>query len=268
MFKGNKKLLVVLLISMLALSALFAQNGAMENPTATESGQVELVFDDTPELGGLEVLARKIVGSGLVDLFIQGGFTMWPLLVLLIWGIATVIWKLVALSLAKVNVNDLLDKIIPLVEKRKYDDAIKICEESRGPVAMVLHLALLKADQGVEAVEKAIEGAAALELAYLDKGFIALSTTINLAPMFGFFGTIVGMIAAFDAIARAGEVDPTIVASGIKIALITTASGLAIAIPIQFFNNMFMGMIDGLVIDMQKASESLVETLVKNKQGA
>jgi biopolymer transport protein ExbB len=228
----------------------------------------EIVFDEAaPEMGWLEVLARKIVGSGLVDLFIQGGFVMWPLLVLLIWAIATVIWKLVVLTYAKVNTNELLAKVIPLVEEKKYKEAAQICEETRGPVSMVLHLALLKADQGVEVVEKAVESAASLELAYLDKGFIALSTTINLAPMFGFFGTIVGMIAAFDAIARAGEVDPTIVASGIKIALITTASGLAIAIPIQFFNNMFMGMVDGLVIDMQKASESLVETLVQNKQG-
>jgi len=270
MLKGNKSLIAVLLISLFVIGAAFAQNEIpMDEPVPAPEVQQEeqVVVDDSPELGWFEVLARKIVGSGLVDLFIQGGFTMWPLLVLLIWAIATVIWKLIALSMAKVDINDLLDKIIPLVEKKDFNEAIKICEESRGPVSMVLHLALLKADQSVEAVEKAIESAAALELAYLDKGFIALSTTINLAPMFGFFGTIVGMIAAFDAIARAGEVDPTIVASGIKIALITTASGLAIAIPIQFFNNMFMGMVDGLVIDMQKASESLVETLVKNKQG-
>lgn len=265
MVRSYKKLLLALVISIFLVSFIHAQVEEMQ-PAPQVEMEEEVIFEDVPEMGWLEVLARKIVGSGLVDLFIQGGFVMWPLLILLVWAIAVIIWKLVVLTYAKVNTNELLAKIMPLVEEEKYDEAVKICEETRGPVAMVLHLALLKADQSLEAVEKAIESAASLELAYLDKGFIALSTTINLAPMFGFFGTIVGMIAAFDAIARAGEVDPTIVASGIKIALITTASGLAIAIPVQFFNNMFMTMVDGLVIDMQKASESLVETLVQKKQ--
>ncbi|MBW6515505.1 MAG: MotA/TolQ/ExbB proton channel family protein [Candidatus Cloacimonetes bacterium] len=270
MVKSYRRLLIAFLILLLTASFLFAQqDDAVVTPEDETVGVTEIeeefVFEDIPDMGWLEVLARKIVGSGLVDLFIQGGFAMWPLLILLVWAIGTIIWKLVVLSYARINTNELLSKVMPLVEEKKFRDAAKICEETRGPVAMVLHLALLKAEDGLEAVEKAIESAASLELSYLDKGFISLSTTINLAPMLGFFGTVVGMIAAFDAIALAGEVDPTIVASGIKIALITTASGLAIAIPVQFFNNMFMGMVDNLVIDMQKASESLVETLVQNK---
>lgn len=273
-----KKITILMLICMLSISLLIAQNAetapetvvdVSEEETAPIVTEEELLedLDRSPDVGALEVLARKIVGSGLVDLFIQGGFVMWPLLILVIWALGTVIWKLVVLSYAKVNVNELMSQIIPLVKEGKFSDAIKICQNTRGPAAVVLHLALLKADKGVDAVEKAIESAASIEMAFLDKGFISLSTTINLAPMFGFFGTIVGMIAAFDAIARAGEVDPTIVASGIKIALITTASGLAIAIPIQFFNNVFMGMVDGLVIDMQRSSEKLVETLVEKNQG-
>ena len=114
-------------------------------------------------------------------------------------------------------------------------------------------------------MEKSIEAAGVIEMAFLEKGFIPLSTTINLAPMLGFFGTMVGMIRAFKDIAAAGEVDPTIVASGIEIALITTAAGLAVAIPVQFFNNMFLGMVDTLVMDMQRGSEKLIETLVENK---
>ena len=272
MVYGHKRLLLVAFIIMLSMSFVIAQPANQQMMPEDETVMMpeveeEIIFEEVIDMGWMEVLARKIVGSGLVDLFIQGGFAMWPLLILLIWAIATIIWKFVTLTYAKVNTNELLSKVIPLVEDKKYKEAVKLCEETRGPVAMVLHLALLKADEGVDAVEKAIEAAAALELAYLDKGFIALSTTINVAPMLGFFGTVVGMIAAFDAIALAGEVDPTIVASGIKIALITTASGLAIAIPVQFFNNMFLSMVDGLVIDMQKASETLVETLVKIKQG-
>jgi len=225
----------------------------------------ELPFEETSQSGGMEMFARKIVGSGLVDLFIQGGFVMYPMLLLLIWGIATIIWKIISLSYAKINLNDFLGKVVPLIEEKKYDEALKLCEETKGPVAAVMHNGLLKVDKGIDAVEKAIENAGIIEMAFLEKGFIPLSTTINLAPMFGFFGTIVGMIRAFRDIAAAGEVEPTIVATGIQIALITTAAGLAVAIPIQFFNNMFLGMVDGLVMDMQRGSEKLIETLVENK---
>jgi len=235
-----------------------------DNAASTTTNDV-VEFDESPSMSGFEMFARKILGSGFVDLFINGGFTMWPILVLLIWAIATIIWKLVSLSYAKINVNEFLDKIIPLIKEHKYAEAIKISETTKGPVAAVVHAGLLKADMGIEAVEKAIENAGILEMAFLEKGFIPISTTINLAPMLGFFGTMVGMIAAFDAIAKAGEVDPTIVASGMKIALITTAAGLAVAIPTQFFNNMFLSMVDGLVMDIQKGSEKVIETLVENK---
>ncbi|MBN1326792.1 MAG: MotA/TolQ/ExbB proton channel family protein [Candidatus Cloacimonetes bacterium] len=244
----------------------FAQNDLETgNEVGAETLTEEMPFQESPQSTGLEMFARKIVGSGLVDLFIQGGFVMWPILILVIWALATIIWKLVSLSYAKINLNDFLEKLIPLVEEKKYDEAITLCENTKGPVAIVLHMGLLKVEKGIEAVEKAIENAGVMEMAFLEKGFIPLSTTINLAPMFGFFGTVVGMIKAFRDIAAAGEVEPTIVASGIEIALITTAAGLAVAIPIQFFNNMFLGMVDGLVIDLQRGSEKLVETLVEHK---
>jgi len=238
-----------------------SEEGVVEEETAVE----ELPFQESPQSSGLEMFARKIVGSGLVDIFIEGGFVMWPILILVIWALATIIWKIVSLNYAKVNIAEFLDKIVKLVEDKKYDEAIQLCEQTRGPVAVILHSGLLKVDKGVEAVEKAIENAGVMEMAFLEKGFIPLSTTINLAPMFGFFGTVVGMIRAFKDIAAAGEVEPTIVASGIQIALVTTAAGLAVAIPVQFFNNMFLGMVDGLVMDMQRGSEKLIETLVENK---
>ncbi|MCD4796605.1 MAG: MotA/TolQ/ExbB proton channel family protein [Candidatus Cloacimonetes bacterium] len=272
----SKRFFIILMIMAFAIftTVAFAQEEVVEETTSEEISAEgtavdeiaeEEAFEESPQSGGMEMFARKIVGSGLVDLFIQGGFVMYPMLLLLIWGIATIIWKIISLSYAKVNLKEFLDKIVPLVESKKYNDAIKLCEETKGPVAAIMHLGLLKVDKGIEAVEKAIENAGVIEMAFLEKGFIPLSTTINLAPMFGFFGTIVGMIRAFRDIAAAGEVEPTIVANGIEIALITTAAGLAIAIPMQFFNNMFLGMVDGLVMDMQRGSEKLVETLVENK---
>lgn len=270
----NRKLVIILTIALIGLSSFaFCQNNAEEQAVTEDNQMVEaeaeegqaVDFEESPEMSGLEMFARKIVGSGLVDLFIQGGFVMWPLLVLVIWALATIIWKLVSLSYARTNLNDFLNEIVPLIEEDRYEEALDICENTRGPVAAIIHAGLLKVDKGVEAVEKAIDNAGTVEMAFLEKGFIPISTTINLAPMFGFFGTIVGMIAAFDAIAKAGQVEPTIVASGIKIALITTASGLAIAIPVQFFNNMFLGMVDSIVLDMQRGSEKVVEALVENK---
>jgi len=270
----RKRLLVIFMVLAFAnfmfTAIAFAQEEIAEEEAAVEEIVAEEVveevpFEETSQSGGLEMFARKIVGSGLVDLFIQGGFVMYPMLLLLIWGIATIIWKIISLNYAKINLNDFLSKVIPLVEGKKYDEALKLCEETKGPVASVMHNGLLKVDNGIEAVEKAIENAGVIEMAFLEKGFIPLSTTINLAPMFGFFGTIVGMIRAFSDIAAAGEVEPTIVATGIQIALITTAAGLAVAIPMQFFNNMFLGMVDGLVMDMQRGSEKMIETLVENK---
>jgi biopolymer transport protein ExbB len=278
-----KKNVIMMLIVMFTMnlfigSILFAQetvakdtqavvkdSAAVANGAQTVENKNTTPLEKAPQMSGLEMLARKIVGSGLVDIFLQGGFAMWPILILFIWALSVVIWKLVALSYAKINISNLIEKIKPMIEKGNYKEAVIACENSRGPVSVIIAQGLLKADKGLEAVEKAIENSSALEMAYLDKGFSALGTTIALAPMFGFFGTLIGMIQAFDAIAKAGEVDPTIVADGIKVALITSAAGLAVAIPIQFFNNVFQTMVDALIIDMQIGSEKVIETLVESK---
>ncbi len=279
----NKKRLLILITAIFCMTlfstVLFAQDAdapvteEINTEMSADAGTAEPIetvteeepFSQAKEMNGFESLARSVVGSGFVDMFLAGGFAMWPILILLIWALAVIIWKITALNYAKVNVNSFLEQILPLIRAGKIDEAIKISEEARGPIAVILEVGLKKANKGVEATEKAIESAAGLEMAYLDKGFVALGTTITLAPMFGFFGTLVGMIEAFKAIAAAGEVDPTIVASGIMIALITSAAGLAVAIPVQFFNNIFQTMVDGVIIDMQKASEAVVETLVEAK---
>ena len=158
-----------------------------------------------------------------------------------------------------------MGRIVPLVQEGKYKEAVDIAAKTRGPVAAIVHAGLVKANMGMDAVEKSMENAAMIEMSYLEKGFIELSTTITLAPMLGFLGTVAGMISAFDAIAAARAVDATIVASGIKIALITTEAGLIVAIPVQFFNNIFTTMVDGLVIDKQRASEKVNEALIEKK---
>jgi biopolymer transport protein ExbB len=218
-----------------------------------------------PQISGFETLARKVLGSGFVQFFIDGGWAMWPILFVAIYGIAYAIWKFISLNYAKINVSNFLDSFIPLIEKKNYKDAMELVKKTRGPIGATLLAGMLKADKGVPAVEKAIENAGIIEMAFLEKGFTELGTCISLAPMLGFLGTVAGMVQAFDAIARAGSVEPTIVASGIKVALITTVSGLTVAIPVQLLNNIYMVMVDGLVLDLQRATEKVMETLVEQQ---
>ena len=242
-------MLLIALLSLVMPTMAFAQE-AVEEAAAEVS------------TGGLESFAELVFGSGMVKWFKDGGWAMWPILIVAVYGLAYVVWKFIALIYGKVNLNAFLGKILPLIQSKKYKEASEVAKGTRGPVAAIIYAGLLKADGGVAAVEKAIENAAMIEMSYLEKGFLELSTAITLAPMLGFLGTVAGMISAFDAIAAARAVDATIVASGIKIALITTEAGLIVAIPVQFFNNIFVTMVDGMVIDMQKATEKVVEAML------
>ncbi len=218
-----------------------------------------------PQISGFETLARKVLGSGFVQFFIEGGWAMWPILFIAIYGIAYAIWKFISLNYAKINVTNFLDTFIPLIEKKNFKEALEMAKKTRGPIGATLVAAMLKIDKGQAAVEKAVENAGIIEMSFLEKGFTELGTAITLAPMLGFLGTVAGMVQAFDAIARAGSVEPTIVASGIKVALITTVSGLVVAIPIQMLSNIYMVMVDGLVLDLQRVTEKVMETLVEQQ---
>ena len=141
--------------------------------------------------------------------------------------------------------------------------ALEVCANTRGPVASIFHAGLMRADQGVEAVEKAIMNAGTVEMAFLERGLIWLSTIISLAPMLGFTGTVWGMIMAFQAIEEANDISPSIVAHGIAVALLTTLFGLIVAITIQVAHNFFVSRIDRLVVDMEEGSFELVDSLVE-----
>jgi biopolymer transport protein ExbB len=242
-------MLLIVLAGLLIPGMAFAQEAVEEAAAATDGG-------------GIQNFAELVFGSGMVKWFKDGGWAMWPILIITIYGLAYIIWKFIALIYAKTNLNSFLDKILPLVKDKKYKEAVEIAKQTRGPVAAIIYAGLLKAEDGVPAVEKAVENASMIEMSYLEKGFVELSTAITLAPMMGFLGTVSGMISAFDSIAAARAVDATIVASGIKIALITTQAGLIVAIPVQFFNNIFVTMVDAMVIDMQKATEKVIEAML------
>ena len=141
--------------------------------------------------------------------------------------------------------------------------AAQLCSETRGPVASVLHTGLLRMHRGVDNVEKAIENAGAVQMAFLERGMVWLSTVANLAPMVGFLGTVSGMIGAFQAIKVAGDVEPSLVAGGISEALITTAAGLVVGIIIQFCYNFFSSRIDKIIADMQEHTAGFIDVLIE-----
>ncbi len=197
----------------------------------------------------------------MVKLFLDGGEFMWPILVLLIIGLAFVIERFWTLTRASVNTRKFLSRIMVSLEEGGVQAATEECEKTPGPVASIFHAGLSRANKGVTYVEKAITTAGSLEMAFLERGMVVLGTVIVLAPMLGFTGTVWGMVGAFDSIKKANDISPAIVAGGISQALLTTLFGLIVAMIIQVFNNYFSSRIDKLIIDMEESSVELIEAL-------
>ena len=198
----------------------------------------------------------------MIEYFNQGGFFMWPILFCLILGIAISIERFISLSRATVNTRKFLTDVTTSLDKGGTQAAIDVCQETKGPVASIFHMGLVRSERGPDHVEKAISNAGSIEMAFLERGLIWLSTFITVAPMLGFTGTVQGMIIAFDDIKRANDIQPSIVAGGISTALLTTLFGLVAAIVLQVCHNYFIAKIDRLVIDMEEASSELIDHLV------
>ena len=200
-------------------------------------------------------------GGTFMKLFREGGPVMWPLLIFSILGLVFIIERFIALRQAKINVNEFLAKIRKaLIVNRSIKDAIKVCEDYRGPVPSIMKAGLLKYGEPKEDVEKTIENAALFEMGRLERNLVWLATIANVSPLLGFFGTVAGMIKSFDALAEAGLSNPGLVAAGISEALITTAAGLAVAIPAQLAYNFFMSKINKFVRDIEISTNMLLET--------
>jgi len=195
-------------------------------------------------------------------LLIDGGWWMVPLVICSIWGLATIIVKSITLTMASIKTRRLLDQVNQYMEQQNMQAGVELCEKTEGPVAAILLAGLRKVDEGSARVLQAIEATGSIELAFLERGLVVLATLSNVAPMFGFLGTVTGMIRAFAAIEKLGEVSPQAVAGGIKEALITTAAGLAIAIPIQISHNYFVTRVDRLILDMEESSQHIVEAVM------
>jgi len=196
--------------------------------------------------------------------FIQGGIFMWPILLFSLIALAVIIERLIVFHRAKVNVNEFLTKVRKaLLVNRNVKEAIKVCEQYRGPVASVTKAGLLRYGHDREDIEKTIENAALYELDRLERRLSILATTANVEPMLGFLGTVSGMIKSFGTLATSGLSNPGAVAAGISEALITTAAGLIIAIPAQIAFNYYTTTVTRFVRDIETASNMLLETFIE-----
>jgi len=198
--------------------------------------------------------------------FIEGGAPfMWPILICLILGLAISIERIIVLNLATTNTKKLLLQVEEALSKGGVEAAKNVTKNTKGPVASIFTQGLMRASEGVDMVEKSVVSYGGVEMGKLETGLIWISLFISLGPMLGFFGTVVGMVAAFDAIEAAGDISPQVVAGGMKIALITTVGGLITGMILQILYNYLVSKIDSLVNAMEDSSITLVDLLVKHK---
>jgi len=199
--------------------------------------------------------------------FIEGGAGfMGVILLCLVLGLAIAIERILYLNLSTVNTEKLLKNVEDALANGGIEAAKDVCRNTRGPVASIFYQGLSRMTEGIEVVEKTVVSYGSVQMSQLEKGLSWIQLFIAIAPMLGFLGTVLGMIQSFDDIAKAGTISPNIVATGMKIALITTVGGLVVAIILQIFYNYILSKIDSLVIAMEDASISLIDILVKHNK--
>lgn len=198
----------------------------------------------------------------LLQLFADGGEFMYPLVLCSLLALGVMIAKAFTLLAAHRKSKMILREVSEFGSKGKLDEAIELAANTPGPVAAILLSGLRRAREQKASgkdIEKAVKTTGAIELGFLERGLIVLATVSNVAPLLGFLGTVAGMISAFGAIAEAGQVEATLVAGGIKVALITTAAGLVIAIPVNIAYNFFVTRIDKLIQEMEEGAATVLD---------
>ena len=239
----------------------------------TEEATTEVAEETTPAVVAADVEEEqaaaaeegKSLHSQLKQKFIEGGATFMSfVLIALILGLAMALERVIYLNLSTKKKKKLLVKVEEALDNGGIEAAKEVCRNTRGPVASIFYQGLDRSEEGLDVVEKTVVAYGGVQAGLLEKGLSWIALFIALAPMLGFMGTVIGMIDAFDAIEVAGDISPSLVAGGIKVALITTVSGLIVAIILQIFYNYCVAKIDSIVNSMEDASISLIDTLVKH----
>ena len=249
-----------------------AENTEMEDTTMEEAPAEEIVPEEpVAEVPVAATMVEEEAGPPpglhhrLKTKFIEGDpLWMTPVLLCLILGLGMCIERIISIGLATTNTEALLSSIEGALQSGDAETAKEICKSTRGPIASIFYQGLQRKDEGLGAVEKAIVSYGSVQMSLLEKGLVWISLFISLAPMLGFMGTVIGMIAAFDSIETQGDISPALVAGGIKVALLTTVFGLIVAITLQIFYNYIVTKIDDIVHNMEDASISFVDLLVSS----
>ena len=241
------------------------EEGATEEATEEAApASMEETGNATAEAGDDEEVESEGIAV-IRDKFIEGDprFMALPLLCLIL-GLAIVIERLISLFTVSTNSDKFILKVEDALTSGGIESAKEVARSTAGPVASIFYQGLDRADEGLDQVEKSVVSYGSVQMGQLEKGLVWISLFIALAPMLGFMGTVIGMIQAFDKIESVGDISPSIVAGGIKVALLTTVAGLIVAIILQIFYNLLVSKIDSIVNNMEDSSIRLVDMLIKN----
>ena len=258
-----KKFFMFLAVASLMTFTANIVASAQEEGAAPATTQVA---DDAEEVVDLFAGSGEEVPlhQALKTKFIEGGAGFMSLIIIcLILGMALAIERILYLAFSKTNTTKLLENVEKALAEGGIEKAKEVCRNTRGPVASIFYQGLLRADQGVDVVEKTIVSYGGVQMSLMENGLSWIGLFISIAPSLGFLGTVIGMIQAFDAIQAAGDISPNVVAGGMKVALITTVGGLIVAMILQLFYNYIIAKIDALSIDMEDSSIRFVDTMVK-----
>ena len=258
-------LFTVLSFLLIGNYSINAQSDSLTDTNITET------MDSSEEMSTTYKPAAEVVESAsfhqiIKQKFIEGGpGFMGIVLLCLILGLALAIERIIYLNMATTDTDKLLAGVENAMQNGGIDAAKEVCRNTKGPVASIFYQGLDRANEGIDMVEKSIISYGSVQMGLLEKGLSWISLFIALAPMLGFMGTVIGMIGAFDAIEAAGDISPSLVAGGIKVALLTTVFGLIVAMILQVFYNYLISKVDSITNSMEDASISLIDLLVKNK---
>lgn len=244
----------------LSTSAATVQSMSTNSPSFEELTTVTLVQDDDATASS----DNKSFHQELKERFVEGGpGFMGIILLCLILGLAIAIERIIYLNLSTTNTDKLAQRVEEALASGGIEEAKEVCRNTSGPVASIYYQGLERADEGIDMAEKAVVAYGGVQMGQLEKNVSWISLFIALAPMLGFMGTVIGMIVAFDRIQAAGDMNPSLVAGGIKVALLTTVFGLIVAIILQIFYNYIIAKIDSIVNSMEDASITLIDMLFK-----
>ena len=257
-----KKVSMFLAVAVLGTVKSFAQEAAA---AATEAATEVAAVANEAAAAAVDAeteIAGETMHQILMQKFLEGGWAwMLPVLVCLVIGLAVAIERMLYLSFANINTKKFIEKFEETLNAEGVEAAKELCRNTKGPVASIYFQGLDRYEQGMDAVEKAVVSYGSVQTGQMESGLSWIGLFIALSPMLGFMGTVVGMIEAFDQIQAAGDISPTVVAGGIKVALLTTLMGLIAAVILQLFYNYIISKIDNLVNTMEDASISLVDIL-------